>query len=219
MTNKPQRLAIIPNLFEKTTDFIKFMVIFAFSLHQQKILSTMMTSFSNIALLVAALLGLCAMLRWDLQLMQQIGYSNSRYNTWLKQTGELTSLKRILVLAVLVGTFTSMALGSWMVIMVLAGVLAILAFTMLFRRLDRPLILSGRAVRLYAVTLLLGLLLVAAVFIIGDRMGLAEITRTASTVAIIILAFSPLLMMVANWILHPFERHPDYGHIEKKGKN
>ena len=179
----------------------------------------MMNSFSNISLLVAALLALIAMLRCDLQMMQQVGYSNSRYNAWLKQTGELTSLKRILVLAVLVGTFTSMAVGSWMVIMALTGVLAILAFAMLFRRLERPLILSGRAVRLYVVTLLLGLLIVAAVFVIGDRIGLSDLPRNAATVAIILLAFSPLLMIVANWILHPFERHPDYGHIESKDKN
>lgn len=172
----------------------------------------MMTVFTEYAMLVAALFGLCAMVRWDLQMMQQNGYSNSRYFTWLRQSGEPTSLKRILVLAVLIGSLTSMALGSWMVMAALAGVLIIFGFVMFFRRQDRPLVLSGRAVRLYIFTLILALLAVAAVFIFGEK----DLPRTASTLAVVLLAVSPLLIIIANTLLHPLEKHPDYGQINNK---
>lgn len=172
----------------------------------------MMTVFTEYAMLVAALFGLCAMVRWDLQMMQQNGYSNSRYFTWLRQSGEPTSLKRILVLAVLIGSLTSMALGSWMVMAALAGVLIIFGFVMFFRRQDRPLVLSGRAVRLYIFTLILALLAVATVFIFGEK----DLPRTASTLAVVLLAVSPLLIIIANTLLHPLEKHPDYGQINNK---
>lgn len=179
----------------------------------------MMTVFTDYALLVAALFGLSAMVRWDLQMMQQNGYSNSRYFAWLRQSGEPTSLKRILILAVLIGSFTSMALGSWIVMAVLAGVLAIFGFAMFFKRQDRPLVLSGRAVRLYIFTLFLALLAVVAVFVYGSYYEKTGIPRTASTLAVVMLAVSPLLMIIANALLHPFERHPDYGQINHKNKD
>ena len=179
----------------------------------------MMNVFTDYALLVAALFGLCAMLRWDLQMMQQHGYSNSRYFAWLRQSGEPTSLKRILILAVLAGTFTTMALVSWMVMAALAGVLAIFGFVMFFRRQDRPLVMSGRAVRLYIFSLILAVIAVVAVFIIYDRLDMKDSAHTAATVAVILLAVSPLLIMLANALLHPFEGHPDYSQINKKSKS
>ena len=179
----------------------------------------MMNVFTDYAMLVAALFGLCAMLRWDVQMMQQNGYSNSRYFAWLRQSGEPTSLKRILILAVLIESFTSMALGSWMVVAALAGVLIIFGFVMFFRRQDRPLVLSGRAVRLYICTIVLALLAIAAVFIIGYNQGKTDYARTASTLAVVLLAVSPLLTILANALLHPFEGHPDYGQISNKKKD
>jgi hypothetical protein len=173
----------------------------------------LITTIAYITLLVATLFALVALTRWDLHNMQQTGYSNSRYNAGLMQSGEFSSPKRILAFAVLIGSFTTMALGSWMVVMVLAGIVAILGFVMLFRRDERPLIMSGRAIRLYAVTLLLALAIVAAVFFVGQAMGLKDIAnlRNASTCALALLALSPMLIIAANWLLHPLEKHPDYG--------
>lgn len=166
----------------------------------------MITDIANIALLAAAITGLIAMLRWDLRALQLSGFQNSRYNAWLRQSSDLTSPKRLAVLAVLIACFTTMAQASWMVVMLLAAVLALLALGMLVKKHDNPLRVTGHVVRRFAVAMILVLLVIGGTIILGKRMHEADILRSASMIAVMILAISPLLTMLTNWLLHLFEK-------------
>lgn len=167
----------------------------------------MMTTIANISLIVAALLGLCVMLRWDLHALQQSSYNNSRYNTWLRQNSDLASPKRLIVLAVLIGSFTTMAQTSWMVVLLLAIVLAALAIAVALKLHDKPLKWDGRVTRRFILALILALLAIAGTMVMAQRLNEADALRPASMLAVLILAISPLLTMLSNWLLRPLEKH------------
>ena len=93
-----------------------------------------MNLIANITLLVAALLDMIVLLGGDIADHRNNGHSNSKYYQWLNKNGELMSLKRLLPLAVFVGTFTTMALQSWIVVMLLAAALLIQGIYLLWRR-------------------------------------------------------------------------------------
>ena len=172
------------------------------------------TTIANITLLVAALLALVAMLRQDMLNLQQSGYSNSRYNAWLKQSGDISSLKRLLVLAVLIGTFTNMAMASWMVVMLLAAVLVALAVSMLAKRVEKPSKFRGKTVSRFVIALITALISVGAIYLVAKHMGQADHVRPAAMLAIMIVAITPLITMFANWLCHFFEKKPDQGQNE-----
>ena len=160
-----------------------------------------MTTIAYISLLVTALIGLCAMLSWDLQKLQQNGYRNSQYNAWLRQSSELTSPKRLAVLAVLIASLTTMAQQSWIVVMILAAALLFIAIWILLKRDDKRPKPDGRAALLAAVTLTLAMLAIGGTVMMGKRLHEADLLRPASMTAVMVLAISPLLTMLANWLL------------------
>lgn len=164
----------------------------------------MMTIIANITLMIAALFALCAMLRWDLMMQQQNGFSNRRYNAWLRQSSELTSIKRLTVLAVLIGSFTTMAQTSWMVMMILALVLVGQGIALLMAKHDKPIKFDKHMTLLFCVALLITVAIVAATGYLGSRQNMVMASESAAVVAVMILAVSPLLTMLVNWLLHPF---------------
>ena len=93
-----------------------------------------MNLIANITLLVAALLDMIVLLGGDIADHRNNGHSNSKYYRWLNKSGEIMSLKRLLLLAVFVCTFTTMALQSWIVVMILAATLLIQGIYLLWRR-------------------------------------------------------------------------------------
>lgn len=93
-----------------------------------------MNLIANITLLVTALLDMIVLLGGDIADHRNNGHSNSKYYQWLNKSGELMSLKRLLLLAVFVCTFTTMALQSWIVVMILAATLLIQGIYLLWRR-------------------------------------------------------------------------------------
>ncbi len=167
----------------------------------------MMTIIAYILLLLAALFDLCVMLlRWDVRMQQANEYDNSKYNKWLRDHGELSSPKRLTVLAVLVATCTTMVQMSWMVVVILAAVLLAQGIVMLRRKPDTPLVLNKRAVRLSITAIVITLLAVEFAGYLGSRDSESEAARGAAIVAVMILTVSPLLVMLSNWLLGPIER-------------
>ena len=166
---------------------------------------------ANIILLAAALWGLLAMSRWDLNALQQNAYSNSRYNAWLRESGDFTSTKRLAVLAILIARFTTMAQASWMVVMILAAALIGLAqvITMRLKRQEQPVRLEVRAVRRLVLIMALALVAITGVIFLGKSLNETDILRPASMIAVMTIAVSPLLTMLANWLLGLIEKRPE----------
>lgn len=161
-----------------------------------------MTMIAHICLLVAALAALCAMLLCDLTALRREGYSNNRFYSWLLESGELTAPKRLTALAVLVGCFTTMARTSWMVVMILAAVLAVLAVVLLMRRDDTKR-LGGRSTRVFIQAMTAAILIVGAGAWVPRMLGEteADVSEPAALLAVMLVAVSPLLTMCANWLM------------------
>lgn len=164
-----------------------------------------MTLIGYISLLVAAILDMLVMLGMDVQAMQASDYSNHKYNNWLRESGELSSLKRLLVLVVLIGTCTTMAQMSWIVVMILAVIL-ISQSIMLLRswRGNKILVFDSRAACLYFTAIIIAVVILIATGYLGKRSGKVDAAHAAAIMAVMILAVTPLLTMLSNWLLKPF---------------
>lgn len=161
-----------------------------------------MTMIAHICLLVAALVALFAMLRCDLAALHRHEYSNKRFYSWLVESGELTTARRLTALVVLVGCFTTMARTSWMVVMLLAVLLALLAVVLLRRRGDAER-LGGRSTRVLVLAMVVAVLVTAAGAWVSRLTGEADAIEPAATLAVMLVAVSPLLTMLANLLLCP----------------
>lgn len=165
-----------------------------------------MTLTAYTVLIIAALVDYCTMLRWDILMLQQTGYSNTDYNKRLKSTGELTSTKRLLVLAILIGACTSMARMSWIVVLILAAVILAQAIMFISRRRGKQLVFNKRVVRLFASSAVITLLIVELAGYLGSFKSEENAAQDAAIVALTATAVSPLITMVTNRLLQPIER-------------
>ena len=167
-----------------------------------------MTLIGYISLLVAALLDMLVMLGVDLQAMQANSYSNRKYNNWLRESGELSSPKRLLVLVVLIGTCTSMAQMSWIVMMILAGILFVQGIVLAGSwRGKKTLVFNGRAGRFYLTATIITLAVLMTTGYLGNRSSKVDAAHAVAIMAVMLLAITPLLTMLTNWLLKPLEKH------------
>lgn len=157
-----------------------------------------MTMIAYICLLVTALAALCAMQLSDLAALRRLEYSNNRFYAWLRESEELTASKRLIALAVLVGCYTTMARTSWMVMMIFAAVLAVLAVVLM--RNDDARRLGGRSTRVFALAMAAAILIVGAGAWVLRMLGEADVVKPAALLTVALVAMSPLLTMCANWL-------------------
>lgn len=157
-----------------------------------------MTMIAYICLLVTALAALCAMQLSDLAALRRLEYSNNRFYTWLRESEELTASKRLIALAVLVGCYTTMARSSWMVMMIFAAVLAVLAVVLM--RNDDARRLGGRSTRVFVLAMAAAILIAGAGAWVLRMLGEADVVKPAALLTVALVAMSPLLTMCANWL-------------------
>ena len=157
-----------------------------------------MTMIAYICLLVTALAALCAMQLSDLAALRRLEYSNNRFYAWLRESEELTASKRLIALAVLVGCYTTMARTSWMVMMIFAAVLAVLAVVLM--RNDDARRLGGRSTRVFVLAMAAAILIVGAGAWVLRMLGEADVVKPAALLTVALVAMSPLLTMCANWL-------------------
>lgn len=158
-----------------------------------------MTMIAYICLLVTALAALCAMQLSDLAALRRLEYSNNRFYAWLRESEELTASKRLIALAVLVGCYTTMARTSWMVMMIFAAVLAVLAIVLM--RNDDARRLGGRSTRVFVLAMAAAILIVGAGAWVLRMLGEADVVKPAALLTVALVAMSPLLTMCANWLV------------------
>jgi CBS domain containing-hemolysin-like protein len=164
----------------------------------------MMNLIANITLLVAALLDMIVLLGGDIADHRNNGHSNSKYYRWLNKSGEIMSLKRLLLLAVFVGTFTTMALQSWIVVMILAATLLIQGIYLLWRR-QWKLLDDGKNARKMLFTAIF--IVLCAIFGVGQCALRSSVgttlfaSRVTSMAAVMIAPVTWLLTMLTAWVL------------------
>ena len=164
----------------------------------------MMNLIANITLLVAALLDMIVLLGGDIADHRNNGHSNSKYYRWLNKSGEIMSLKRLLLLAVFVGTFTTMALQSWIVVMILAATLLIQGICLLWRR-QWKLLDDGKNARQMLFTAIF--IVLCAIFGVGQSALRSSVgttlfaSRVTSMTAVMIAPITWLLTMLTALVL------------------
>jgi len=164
----------------------------------------MMNLIANITLLVAALLDMIVLLGGDIADHRNNGHSNTKYYRWLNKSGEIMSLKRLLLLAVFVCTFTTMALQSWIVVMILAAALLIQGISLLWRR-QWKLLDDGKNARQMLFTAIV--IVLCAIFGVGQSALRSSVgttlfaSRVTSMAAVMIVPITWLLSMFTAWVL------------------
>ncbi len=159
---------------------------------------------ANITLLVAALLDMIVLLGGDIADHRNNGHSNSKYYRWLNKSGEIMSLKRLLLLAVFVCTFTTMALQSWIVVMILAATLLIQGIYLLWRR-QWKLLDDGKNARQMLFTAIF--IVLCAIFGVGQSALRSSVgttlfaSRVTSMAAVMIVPITWLLTMLTALVL------------------
>ena len=163
-----------------------------------------MNLIANITLLVAALLDMIVLLGGDIADHRNNGHSNSKYYRWLDKSGEIMSLKRLLLLAVFVCTFTTMALQSWIVVMILAATLLIQGIYLLWRR-QWKLLDDGKNARQMLFTAIF--IVLCAIFGVGQSALRSSVgttlfaSRVTSMAAVMIVPITWLLTMLTALVL------------------
>lgn len=158
----------------------------------------------NIAFLVAIALVLSMMLRWDLQMLQQHSFSTADYYDWLRSTDETCSTKRIVMLAVLIGSTTTYAKESWLVMALLATVTLALATFMLKQQRKQPLKYSNRLPITGFTTLIIASIFTTIVAITSET---PELKMLNSVYSVLFFAtFSYVFSLIANWLVSLFTK-------------
>ena len=159
---------------------------------------------ANIALAIAAAITLCAMLRLDVSALQRNGFSNSRFYSHLLESGSLSSIPRLVAAAVLMGSITTMARDSWMVVALLAAVLLITGIYLLAKKHPDAQPLKGRSIAILAASVIVALAATAATGLLTGQQDNAatDVSLTLQLAAIL----SPVLIMAINWPISLFNK-------------
>ncbi len=163
-------------------------------------------------LMVASILGAVYELRRDLMMLQQNSYFNNRYRNWLRESKDTTSGWRIAGMAIFLYSLATFSrpLGS----MLLMGVFgAITVGRYINKKYKKPLVWTARARRIYvtAAILMLVIAFVAMLLAGGDSIEGRVFSVTVAFTGL--YCASHIVLMVANWVLRPVEKHINQGFI------
>lgn len=145
----------------------------------------------------------------DLMMLQQNSYRNERYRRWLVTSADTTSVMRLVSMAVVLASLSTLSnamVGAILIIVVSAANYLILAG----RRYKKPLVWTPRARRIYAVMAFLVLLVVG-----GTGLGAMFSGRGVELMAVAALVCycgSHLITLAANWLLRPVEQRINDGY-------
>lgn len=166
----------------------------------------MLSNIINWCFLVAAVFLLAVLVRWDLQMLQQNSYFNSRYWRWLTSSEEHLTVKRIAALALTMMTLVPFIAGNPYITVILIVVIIAVAWSLLRKKHKKPLVFTKRVWRQYLTELALAVAVVAVV-------AMCDTVYMAAGVALLLATFSPLLTLATNLLLRPVERHIANGFV------
>lgn len=141
-----------------------------------------------------------------LMMLQQNSYRAGRYRRWLSQSGDTTSVARLLGMAVFLAPMVVWTGAAWC--MGLMALFAAVNLTALCRaRYKKPLVVTPRVRRLYAVMAALSLAVAGGAVAIFGR-GDMEASLYAASIALTgLYCGSHMVTLAALWLLGPVERH------------
>lgn len=158
----------------------------------------------SIAMMVVSLLSLYFNMRRDLMMLQQNSYMNDRYVRWFNQSGESTNYIRI---GACIATFLCLMTQVPKSIAAGCGILLMgwIAISLIRRKYKKPLVVTKRVTRQMSVIAVLNLAIIALTWV------LTEDVYYSAVVAVGLNIVSPLVMLLANLLLRPVEKHINNG--------
>lgn len=154
----------------------------------------------SIILLVVSLVSLHCNVSRDMMMLQQNSYMNDRYARWFNKSNESTNYIRIgaciALFLCLVNHLPFWATGGCSIV-----IMAWICISLLRRKYKKPLVVTKRVRRLYAVITLISIVVVGIIGLLTETVFYAAIAAMALNV------ISPLIMMFANILLKPVEKY------------
>ena len=158
--------------------------------------------------IIMAQLCLVEEFRRRLMILQQNSYRNERYRRWLDTSQDSTSVRRLVSGAVLLASLSTLSVPVVSLCLIFA--VSFLNWVELKTAIyKKPLVMTKRASRIFAVMALLELVVVGVVASFTAKGGA---WREAVAVSILFCyCFSHCLVLAANWLLKPVENHINKG--------
>lgn len=153
----------------------------------------------NIFLSVCCVADIAVVMKRDLMMLQQNSYRNERYVKWFNHSNESTNPWRLaacIALFLLLVNHLPHLLSAFLAAF-------ILFFNLIFyirKKYKKPLVFTSRALRIYILTLILGL---SAPIVLGICL---KSLYLANEIGILVIVLSPLFLIISNLILLPFEK-------------
>ncbi len=158
-----------------------------------------------ISLIVIAVVNLSMEMKRDLMMLQQNSYRNERYRRWLATSGDTTSWVRLFAMIAAMDMLIR-NVPDWFKCVVAMIPLLINIFSLLTARYKKPLVWTNRARRIYVTTMSLCAVIVVAVWFICRSLYLVSFVTVALYVC------SHIVIMAANIVLRPVEKHINNGY-------
>lgn len=171
----------------------------------------MITLITQIVLIIALILYVGVALKYELQMMQQNSYRNDRYWRWMKNNGDSSSPRRLtlyFLLLISCTRFTPEIIHPF-----IAVILVVLAVRELRMKYKKPLVFTQRATRLYIASWV--------VVLLHTTLWAALTQFDLSVVPMLLLcaaAFSWVVILVANLLMHPIEMQINKGFYNEAKK-
>lgn len=164
-----------------------------------------------IVLAMVSTLVLLLVLKRDLHMLQTNSYRNERYVRWINSSQETTSTQRLLcciaLFLMLVDKFPYFTRA-----LIALALVAYVGFKLALKKNKKPLVFTKRAVRIFSTSV--GL---SAVICILTGIVFGSVSSIV-VAALALCVLSPLVVLFANWILKPVEKHINNGfYKEAKG--
>ncbi len=153
--------------------------------------------------IVIAFIGVVMEFRRDLMMLQQNSYRNERYSRWLSTSQDTTSVMRLVSGAVVLASLSTLSVP-----LVSLNLVAIVSIVNIFKlagsKYKKPLVMTARARRIFAVMIILALAVIGGVSGICLSRGLSLEYVAIATLAV--YCFSHFFTLAANIILRPVEK-------------
>ncbi len=152
------------------------------------------------------------MLKRDMMMLQQNSYRYDRFRTWMEQSGESTTMPRLVaIIVVLLAASTLITPLVRYPLMFLYGLWT--SIDLARKKYKKPLVFTPRAVRIFVVSILLSVLVCTIcfhMFFDGYRLAFAGIAFGFTACC----AVSYVFPVIANFLLVPLQRHIDRGYYK-----
>lgn len=161
---------------------------------------------------IGALALLFAELRRCLMMLQQNSYRPERYMRWLRSSGDTTSAFRLIAIAVGLISLSTFVYG--IVSLILIAIVSVIGLVKLITaRYKKPLVMTRRAWRIYALAIVMAVIITGIVFLVLNRESYCDSLTVIAITGIFLYAASHCLILGAVLLLVPVERHINNGYI------